>query len=151
MKNIELNIGTARFANNLGDIFRKFWSKQFFRYFAVAIAALAGDGGLLLVLVNVVELNVASSTAIAFLFGAIINYYLSIRLVFDSRVLIKSPMLEVITFVSIGLIGLGITELAMHMFYVWAGLPLAIAKFLAAGLTFLSNYFLRKIFRSRST
>lgn len=146
MRNIEFNIGSVRFTGTIGEIFQQFWSKQFLRYFAVALVALAGDAGLLLVLVDLVGLDVTFSTATAFLFGAMINYYLSIRLVFQSRVLAKDPVLELMTFVAIGLIGVGITELTIHVLYIGVNLPLIIAKFLAAGLTFLFNYFFRKVF-----
>ena len=145
MKSAEFNITAVASASSVGERFQQFWSKQFFRYFAISFVALTGDAGLLLVLTELAGVDVTLAAATAFLFGAMLNYYLSIMLVFQSRALNNNPMLEALTFVAIGLIGLGITEVVIHALYTGAGLPLFVAKFLAAGLTFVFNYLFRKI------
>ncbi len=82
-------------------------------------------------------------TAIAFLAGLLVTYILSTHWVFDSRHF-KSKTVEALIFLSIGLVGLGLTELLMWILADTLGLFYLLAKLIASMLVFLWNFNAKK-------
>ena len=113
------------------------------RYFVASILALAVDLVLLLFLAEWIHYLVAAS--IAFAFGALVSYQLAIRWVFQHRKLEKNPVFEISAYVTIGLVGLCINNLAILSAVELAQVSLVLAKALAAVATFVFNFGARKM------
>ena len=120
-------------------------SAQIIRYFFVSLVALAMDAGALFALVHIATVSASKATALAFCLGAYINYSLSVKLVFSERRLKDQQLIEIISFILIGILGLLITESIIYIVFTQMDYRLEIAKFLAAGITFFFNFFVRKI------
>jgi len=114
------------------------------RYFGASLVALLVDVAALSLSLRVLHLGLAMSATAGFVAGAIIAYQLSIRWVFRQRSFRDAPALEFLTFIGIGVAGLGVTQLVL-----WIGvtefhlMPEAV-KLAAAGVTFVFNYLMRK-------
>lgn len=81
-----------------------------------------------------------------FLWAALAVWWLSVRLVFKNRALARSPLLEFLSFVTIGVLGLGVTELVL-----WVGVGVLkmqpeLIKLAAAGVTFYLTLCCGKLF-----
>lgn len=116
---------------------------QFFRYLLVAVAAFAVDFGTYTILVKVVDIHPVVAATIGFLLGIIVNYLLSIRWVFDKRS--HSARYELIVFTTIGLVGLGLTDMIIWLIAVKAGQDELLAKIIATAIVFFWNFGARKI------
>lgn len=114
------------------------------RYFIASLLALAADLATLSACLRLLHVNLAWSATAGFTVGAVVAYVLSIRWVFRQRAFENAPAVEFLSFVAIGIAGLGVTQLVL-----WVGvtefdlLPEAV-KLAAAGITFAFNYLLRK-------
>jgi putative flippase GtrA len=115
-----------------------------FKYFLVSALALAVDFGLLAFLTSVLKINYLIAAAVGFLAGLVINYLLSVTLVFQERRL-RSRRLQFLFFLGIGLLGLVLTELSMALLVGGLGLGYAVAKVGAAGVSFTFNYVARRL------
>ncbi len=118
---------------------------QFVKYFLVAVVALLVDTGMLSVAVRILALPLPLAVGIAFLMGACVNYWLSIKWVFDRRRFKGNGRQEFIIFLLIGAVGLMLTQAVMQIGFLWLGLNLEFVKFFAAGLTFVFNFSVRKM------
>ena len=116
---------------------------QLFRYLQVAFVAFAVDIGSLYAFTEFAGLHYLVSAALAFVLGVTTNYLLSIRWVFKSSAL-SDRRAEVVIFVLIGVAGLGLNELFLHLFTRYAGLYYMLSKFISTGIVFFFNFFLRK-------
>ena len=114
------------------------------RYFAASLLALAIDTGTLSVSLRLLHLGLAWSASIGFVLGASVAYLLSIRWVFKARAFGNTPTLEFLSFVAIGIAGLGLTQLVLWLGVTRLGLLAEAVKLAAAVLTFLFNYLVRK-------
>lgn len=121
------------------------------RYFAASLLALLVDLTSFSFFLRVIVLPWAIAATFAFVIGVVVAYFLSIRLVFKSRSMSGTPPLEFLTFLLIGILGLGITQAIL-----WIGISLLyvqpeLSKVAAAGFTFMVNYIFRKLllFRER--
>jgi putative flippase GtrA len=114
------------------------------RYFAASLLALAVDTGTLSACLRVLHLSLAWSATLGFITGAIVAYVLSIRWVFKARAFGSAPALEFLTFVGIGVAGLGITQLVLWIGVTEFGLLAEAVKLAAAVVTFAFNYIARK-------
>ena len=99
---------------------------------------------------RVLYLPWAASATFGFLGGVLVAYFLSIRFVFGNRNLRNKPATELLTFSTVGLGGLLVTQLVL-----WVGIELMgsnpeISKVSAAGFTFLFNFMVRKLLLFRS-
>ena len=112
------------------------------RYFAVSLIALLVDMGCLLLLAQFTHYLWAAT--FGFLFGAATSYLLSVHWVFRHRRLAAFPKTEFAAFAAVGVVGLGLNNLAIYVAVEHAGLPLLAAKAAAAMLTFSFNFGLRK-------
>ena len=114
------------------------------RYFAASLLALAVDTATLSACFRLLDLSVAWSASIGFVAGAIVAYLLSILWVFRARAFAHAPALEFLSFVAIGIAGLGVTQLVLWLGVAWLGLLPELVKLAAAGITFVFNYAVRK-------
>lgn len=109
-----------------------------------SFAALVVDFGLLVALTEWAHLNYLVSAAVGFCVGLIVNYILSVTLVFSQRRL-NSRRLEFLGFLVIGLLGLALNEILMKTFVEALGLGYALAKIPAAGVSFVFNFVTRRV------
>ena len=117
-------------------------AEELLRYLAVSGAALAVDTAGLLVAANFVHYLWAAT--FGFVLGAMTAYLLSVRWVFRHRRLAAFPKIEFAAFAAVGVVGLGLNNMAIYVAVERAGLGLLAAKAVAAGLTFSFNFGLRK-------
>lgn len=114
------------------------------RYFVVSLLALVVDTGTLSLCFRGLHLSLAWSATLGFVAGAVVAYALSIRWVFKERALAGVPVLEFLTFVGIGLAGLGITQLVLWLGVAKLELMAEAVKLAAAAITFAFNFIVRK-------
>lgn len=115
---------------------------ELLRYFSVSAVALAVDMAVLLLAANFVHYLWAAT--LGFILGAATSYLLSVRWVFRHRRLAAFPKTEFAAFAAVGVVGLGLNNLAIYVAIEFAGLGLPAAKAVAAMLTFAFNFGLRK-------
>lgn len=112
---------------------------------------LAVDFGLYVGLTELAGWHYLLSAAAGFCAGASTVYALSVAWVFSERRFRRSDH-EFIIFVSIGILGLGLTELVLYACTDLSGLDYRMSKVVAAAIVFLFNFSLRKlVLFSRST
>lgn len=122
----------------------RFVPPELVRYFAVSLAALAVDMATLSACLRLLHLGLAESATAGFAVGALVAYLLSIRWVFRARTMAHAPAVEFLTFVGIGIAGLGVTQLVLWLGVTELGLLPEAVKLAAAGVTFVFNYAVRK-------
>jgi len=118
---------------------------QLFRYFFVGGLAFAADFITLFFLTEYVGVHYLVSAALAFILGLIVNYLLCIFWIFNIR-RFSSRSLEIILFVIIGIIGLGLNELIIWFFTEIAMLFYLISKLISTAIVYFWNFFARKYF-----
>lgn len=117
---------------------------QLIRYTFVGGFSFLVDFGVLAFLTEVMHLHYLLSAGISFLFGLLVNYLLSVKWVFSTR-MVENKYLEFLLFLVIGLIGLGLNELFLWMLTDLAHVYYLISKILTAVVVYLWNFFARKI------
>ncbi|MDO8786512.1 MAG: GtrA family protein [Sulfuritalea sp.] len=115
---------------------------ELLRYLAVSGAALAVDTACLLVVAQFVHYLWAAT--FGFVLGAVTSYVLSVRWAFRHRRLAAFPKTEFAAFAAVGVAGLALNNLVIFAVVERVGLSLLAAKAVAAGITFLFNFGLRK-------
>ncbi|WP_026432128.1 GtrA family protein [Paracidovorax oryzae] len=125
--------------------FRDKQVQQFLAYFLVAVVALLVDFCLLEIMVRVFGLFVTWAAVPAFVGGAFVNYWLSIRFVFAERRLKERGMLEFGLFMLIGVLGLAVTQMVLYVGVAILAGNMEVVKVIAAGATFVSNFLIRKL------
>lgn len=116
---------------------------EFGRYFVVSLIALGADILVLLAAAKVMHYLLAA--AMAFIVGAVISYLLATRWAFRRRRLNDRAHAEFAIYALVGLFGLGVNELTIFVAVSFIGAPLLAGKLAAAGLTFCSNFIIRKL------
>lgn len=130
---------------------------EFLRYAVVGGIAFLFDIGTLVLFREIIfrssesEAVMAVSVAAGFVIGLIVNYFLSIALVFKSAEQQKKgkTVKAFVIFLVVGLIGLGLTELGMYIgikIVGGAGFWYLLVKCFVAGVVLVWNYVGRKIF-----
>lgn len=114
------------------------------RYFAASLLALALDVGTLSLCLRLLHFGLAWSVTLGFTVGAVVAYLLSIRWVFRERAFRNAPAFEFLSFVAIGIAGLGVTQFVLWIGVTELGLLAEAVKLAAAGVTFAFNYVVRK-------
>lgn len=117
---------------------------EFAIYFLAAAVGLAVDATLLVALVQGFGVGHVAAAASGFVAGAFAVYLLSVKFAFSHRC-VRSPRVEFLIFLAIGLSGLLVTVAIM-----WAGVDMfkvdyRLSKAVAAGASFLVNFALRKL------
>ena len=115
---------------------------EFGRYFAASLIALAIDVAVLLAAARVMHYLLAAT--VGFVVGSAISYLLATRWAFRRRRLNGRAHAEFAVYALVGVFGLGINDLAIFLAVDSAGLPLLAGKAVAAGITFLFNFSVRK-------
>ena len=85
-----------------------------------------------------------SAAFVAFIAGGLVAYILSIRFIFSHR-RVTDQRVEVLTFVSLGVVGLAVNMATIAAAVELAAIHYLVAKVLAAGLSFFVNYGLRRL------
>lgn len=116
---------------------------QLFRYGFVGGAAFLVDYGSLFLFTEFVHLPYLWSAAIAFIFGLVANYLLSISWVFQRQGNI-SAWGEFLFFAVIGVVGLAFNELIMYMCTDKVGIHYMLSKLISTAIVFFWNFFARK-------
>jgi len=111
-------------------------------YFLGSCMALALDTAALLLCLRC-GLSLMAAATMGFMSGMSISYFVSVRYAFDRRSL-SDRRIEFVSFVLIGLCGLGLTQLLLALLATRLHLPVLAAKAMTAALVFFFNYSLRK-------
>lgn len=131
---------------------------QFLRSLVVGAVATVVDIGVLTLFVEVFNMNVLIATAIGFIAGLFVNFFISSVWVFEKSKIVKNKTTEFLLFAIIGVIGLIINELIVNFFdsYVFnfnifgEWLPkdkyYLIGKLVATVIAFIWNFCARKFF-----
>jgi putative flippase GtrA len=117
---------------------------ELLRYFLASLAALAVDTGGLSFCYRVLQLDLVWSATAGFVLGATVIYVLSVFWVFSERKLARSPIIEFLVFVGIGVAGLGVTQLVLWFGVNRLGMVAEVVKLAAAACTFAFNFLVRK-------
>jgi putative flippase GtrA len=117
--------------------------RELLGYGAASAIALGVDVAILALLVGPGRWHYLPASVLAFLGGGLVAYTLSVRFVFQQHRLRKRS-LEVISFLALGTVGIGVNTLVLSLAIEVAGIGLLAAKFCAAGCTFATNFALRR-------
>lgn len=118
-------------------------TREFIRYFAASLVALAVDAGSLALMTSVFGVPYLISGGIAFTLGLITVYFLSVRWVFEVRHM-RSVWAEFGIFLVVGLVGLGINEGVLWVLTGAFGLFYLVSKIASVLIVFTWNFFARK-------
>jgi putative flippase GtrA len=121
---------------------------QIFRYILAGSVAYAVDYTALIVLVEVFKVYYLTAAAIAFFLGSATSYVLNVVWVFSRRTL-KSRKLEILVFVSIGIVGLVLNHYCIWVLTETVKLHYIGSKFASTILVFIVNFTARKYFLFR--
>lgn len=123
---------------------------QLLRYGVSGLTAAAVDMGMLALLTEVFgERMLLVWTAIAFACGLLVTYLMSIYWVFSNRT-VSSRAKELAIFISIGIIGLALTEFLMWVFARKLEWHYLIAKMVSATTVFIWNFTAKKLLLFRN-
>ena len=120
--------------------------EQIARFSVVGFAAFAVDYGVLMLLSQGLGVAPVAAAAVSFTVSVVFNYLASMRFVFTRRDDLSRTR-ELVTFVILSLVGLGINELLM-----WAGtavlgesaLAVTVTKVVATAVVMVWNFWSRK-------
>lgn len=115
------------------------------RYLAVGGTAAAVDLVLFLAFAQYLGLPYLRVAAATFVVSTLVNYFLSVRIVFVSGVRFR-PRWEVALVFLVSGFGLGINQLILWLCVEKAALDLLVSKVTATGSVFFWNYFARRRF-----
>jgi putative flippase GtrA len=116
---------------------------QLFRYTFVGGLAFLVDFSTLFILTEYGHIHYLVSAGIAFIFGLTVNYFLSVKWVFNAHAM-ENRWLEFVLFALIGLVGLGLNEL-----FLWVLTDMLLIYYLASKIittivVYFWNFFARK-------
>jgi len=116
---------------------------QLFKYAYAGGFSFLIDFGTLIMLTEYFHIHYLASASTAYIFGLMINYFLSVYWVFDNRSF-NNRMLELLVFTIIGLIGL-----LLNQFFLWILTDIlliyyAISKIITSSIVFFWNFLARK-------
>lgn len=120
--------------------------KQFMRFTMVGVTCFGLDYGIMVLLTEAAGLRYLYSTGISFVIATVINYFLSSRFVYDHR---RKSRWDLILFVVLGAIGLGINQWLMWFFVERIGIIYLITKFISGILVSFYNFITRKLLLER--
>ena len=117
---------------------------QLFRYTFVGGFAFLVDFGTLFTLTEFLKIHYLVSAGIAFIFGLIVNYFLSVKWVFNNRVM-DNRLLEFLLFTLIGFVGLLLNELFLWILTDIFLIYYLLSKIVTTAIVYFWNFFLRKL------
>jgi putative flippase GtrA len=106
--------------------------------------AFAVDLATLVALVEVAAVPYLGAAAVGFVSGGLVAYLLSVRFIFRHR-RVQDRRIEAVTFIALGLVGLVVNLGGMWLGVEALSLHYVVAKVAAAGLSFVTNYGLRRL------
>jgi putative flippase GtrA len=112
-------------------------------YFLVGGTSFLVNFAIFWIFVRLTGLHWIAANIAGFLGAALINYYLSVRFVFESRIF-SQRRLEVFLTFAVSAVGGGLETLLIYLGYDVASLNLNIAKLGAAAIVFFWNYGARR-------
>ena len=115
---------------------------QILKFGVVGGIAFIIDYGILFLLAKVIGLNELISAAISFTVSLAFNYFLSTKWVFDAK---KQTPKEVIIFVLLSVVGLGINEVLIYFGTKKLGIDVMIVKLFATAIVMVYNFITRKL------
>ncbi len=116
---------------------------QLFRYTFVGGIAFIVDFSCLYILTDFAGFHYLYSAAIAFIFGLVVNYILSILWVFKNRT-VNKKIIEIIIFAVIGIIGLGLNEVIIWFFTDKISIYYLYSKLISTAIVYFWNFLARK-------
>lgn len=122
--------------------------RQIMKFGFVGGSAFVIDAGILFVLTNFCGIHYLVSGMISFTVSVIYNYILSIKWVFDAKK-DGNKTQELIVFIGLSVIGLGINQLFMWILVDMAGIYYMLSKIIATFIVMVYNFVTRKIFIER--
>jgi putative flippase GtrA len=117
---------------------------QFFRYGFVGGIAFLCDSSTLWLATSGLGLHYLLSNIVGFSVGLAVNYWLSVRWVFEKRKF-SSGSVQFGLFALVGIVGVGISELAMWLLTERVGWHYMASKLAATVLVYLWNFSIRKL------
>jgi putative flippase GtrA len=117
--------------------------RELITYALASAVALAVDMGLLLALTQRGGWDYRPASVVSFIIGATVAYVLAVNFVFSSHRM-QNRTAEFGYFVVLGLAGLVVNSLVILFAVGTLGLSIVIAKAMAAGCTFATNFALRR-------
>ena len=115
---------------------------QILKFGVVGGIAFVIDYGILFLLAKVIRLNELISAAIPFIISLTFNYFLSTKWVFEAK---KQTPKEVIIFVLLSVVGLGINEVLIYLGTKKLGIDVMIVKLFATAIVMVYNFITRKL------
>ncbi len=126
------------------DKYRKLFV-QILKFGFVGASAFVIDFAVLWVLTEFLGVHYLISNVISFTVSVIYNYILSVYWVFDATANHKKST-ELIVFITLSVIGLGINQLIYWICVEFAGIHYLISKIIATAIVMVYNFITRKIF-----
>lgn len=115
---------------------------QILKFGVVGGIAFVIDYGILFLFAKVIGLNELISAAISFIISLTFNYFLSTKWVFEAK---KQTPKEVIIFVLLSVVGLGINEVLIYLGTKKLGIDVMIVKLFATAIVMVYNFITRKL------
>ncbi len=117
---------------------------QLFRYFVVSGLSLVIDFCTLFAFTSLLHIHYLVSSVLSYSIGLVINYFISVRWVFNTRKYADRRK-EFALFVIIGLLGLGINTLTMWLFTSVLALYYLLARVISAAIGYTWKYVARRL------
>lgn len=118
---------------------------QLVKFGVVGVIATVIDFGVLTVLTEVFGVYYLTSAAVGFVVATLFNYVTSMRFVFTSRFGAGEKKKELLIFVLLSVIGLGLNQFFMWLFVEKVGIYYILSKIVATVLVMGWNFISRKI------
>lgn len=119
---------------------------QLMKFGVVGIVATVIDFVVLTILTETFSVHYLTSAAIGFIVSTLFNYIASMRYVFNSRFRPHEKRKELIIFILLSVVGLGLNQFFMWLFVEFFSIFYIFSKVLATVLVMAWNFVSRKIF-----
>ena len=119
---------------------------QLMKFGVVGIVATVIDFVVLTILTETFSVHYLTSAAIGFIIATLFNYVASMRYVFNSRFGSHEKRKELIIFILLSVVGLGLNQFFMWLFVEFFSIFYIFSKVLATTLVMAWNFVSRKIF-----
>ena len=123
---------------------------QLLKFGIVGVIAFAIDYGIMVILTEIFKIPVLISAAISFTISVIFNYIASVKWVFDVAKEKNSKTTELVVFIVLSIVGLGINELIMWIMDKKFGIYYMISKIFATAVVMCYNFITRKLFLEKN-
>ena len=125
---------------------------QFLRYFVTGGLAFIVDFGAFALALYYFDIHYLVANLIGLMAGNVVNYLLTVGWVFstEKRKMEKHVVLEVVVFVTISLVGMGLNEFLMYVFVGLLSIQEMVSKVGAAIIVLVYNFLARKFILFKS-